>query len=312
MVQRQITRRDFGHLLTSGALFALITSEGEAKELAQEHAGFAFGVIADAQYCDAEPAGTRHYRASPKKLSECVNVLNQLNLAFVIQLGDFIDRDLQSCEVLLPIFNRLKAPGYHVLGNHDFVVTADQVTDIAAMLGMQDRYYQFRTHGWRFVVLDGNDLSLIARPKGSPEYECALSLYTALKEQDAPHAQTWNGGIGEIQLKWLERQLTEADGAHERVVVFCHFPVYPANPHNLWNAMEVRQVLDAHPCVAAFMNGHNHDGNYGEHHGIHYVTFPGMVETEESTAFAAVNVCAGCLQVTGYGRTPHRSLKIRE
>ncbi|MHB8970576.1 MAG: metallophosphoesterase [Pirellulaceae bacterium] len=141
MVFGQVTRRDFAHILTSGVILALTTTEGEAEELPPARTGFSFGVVADAQYCDAEPGGTRYYRASAKKLADCVEAFNQLDLAFIIHLGDLIDRDTHSYEVMVPIYSRLKAPHYHVLGNHDFSVAADKVNEVAALLGMQDRYY---------------------------------------------------------------------------------------------------------------------------------------------------------------------------
>jgi predicted phosphodiesterase len=313
MAKSQLTRREFARILAGGA-FAFATVRGNTSR-AQPQRGedsFAFGVLADAQYCDAEPSGTRYYRASSKKLAACVDAFNQLELAFAIHLGDFIDRDFQSYDVMVPIYNRVKAPHYHVLGNHDFSVAEERLDGVVQRLGLPNRYYCFRTGGWRLIVLDGNDLSLIARRKGSPEYERAQSVYTNLKAQNAPNAQTWNGGIGEGQLAWLEGQLGTADKAGENVIVFCHFPVFPENVHNLWNATEVIETLESHRSVVAYMNGHNHAGNYGQKNGIHYLTFPGMVETPNTTAYAVVEVRPNGLKVKGYGRTRSRLLDDRQ
>ena len=194
MDENRMTRRDFGRALAGGALIAVATQRRVTAGEGQDADGrFSFGVIADAQYCDANPAGTRHYRASAKKLAQCVDAFNEMDLAFVIHLGDFIDRDFESYDVMVPIYSRLKPPRYHALGNHDFSVATDKIEDVAAKLGLEDRYFEFRTKGWRFVVLDGNDLSLFARRKGTPEYEHAHTLYQKLKKQNAPNAQTWNG-----------------------------------------------------------------------------------------------------------------------
>lgn len=312
MLTTQLSRRDFARIVAGGALAGIAAEKAGAGEALAGSDDFAFGVITDAQYCDAESSGTRHYKASAQKLTECVNALNQLDLAFVIHLGDFIDRDASSYDVMNPIYRRLAAPRYHVLGNHDFSVDADKLDDVATMLGMKDRYYHFCHQGWRFVVLDGNDLSLFARPKDSPEYEQALSLYTTLRERNAPNAQTWNGALSEAQLVWLDRQLSEADEADERVVAFCHFPIYPEDVHNLWNDTAVVRILESHRSAVAFLNGHNHAGNYGEKGGIHYLTFPGMVETQDTTAYAVVHVQSDSLRVAGYGRTRNQLLKIGE
>ena len=63
-----------------------------------------FGVVPDVQYCDCEINGTRYYRNSVSKLIDASQVLNQENVDFTVQLGDLIDRDLQSFSTILPIF----------------------------------------------------------------------------------------------------------------------------------------------------------------------------------------------------------------
>ena len=74
----------------------------------------------------------------------------------------------------------IEGPKYHVLGNHDFPVTTDQVVDI---LGMPNQYYDFKYKNWRFVVLDTNDLSLYANPVGSEKYQQAQAMYNSLKSK---------------------------------------------------------------------------------------------------------------------------------
>jgi manganese-dependent ADP-ribose/CDP-alcohol diphosphatase len=311
MISGEITRRDFSRIL-AGGVFSLVASGRLLGDDAQAADGqFAFGVVTDAQYCDAKSGGSRHYRASAEKLAACVESFNKMDLAFVIHLGDFIDRDFASFDVMQPIFNRLKTPHYHVLGNHEFSVAQDRLNDVPEKLALQNRYYRFCHGGWRFVVLNGNDLSLIAHPKDSARYTESRAQFDDLKKRRAVNAQTWNGGVGETQLTWLAGELEAADAAHEKVVVFCHFPVYPVDPHNLWNSEQLVGLLESHPSAVAYMNGHNHRGNYAEKSGIHYVTFPGMVETADTTAYAVIHAHPDSLKVVGHGRTPSRSLKCR-
>jgi predicted phosphodiesterase len=288
--------------MVSGRIFAADERTGDE---------FTFGVIADAQYCDAETAGARHYRASLRKLAECVDALNQRDLAFAIHLGDFIDRDFASFAKIAPIYNRLQMPRYHVLGNHEFSVADNRKPDVPEALGLDHRYYMFRVHGWRFLVLDGNDLSIVARREVDPEYRRSKQMYDTLVGQKKANAQVWNGAIGREQVDWLDTQLSATESAGERAVVFCHFPVYPPDKHNLWNDTEVVQLLERHRCVAAWMNGHNHAGNYAVKNGIHYVTFPGLVETADTTAYALVRVRPTHLEIKGFGRTPGRVLELR-
>ena len=92
-------------------------------------------------------------------------------------------------------------------------------------------------------------------------------------------------------------------------MLFCHFPVYPKNGHNLWNAATLTDLLARYPCVAAYVNGHNHAGNYGQSDGIHYLTLKGMVDTEQSS-YSVIEVYADRLVVKGFGRETERELPL--
>ena len=116
-----------------------------------------FGLIADVQYADRDDRGTRAYRASLGKLEACVADLNSRDLDFTIQLGDFVDRRPESFAQVLPRYDALTMPHYHVLGNHDFPLPRDQVL---RTLGMESAYYSFSSGGWRFVVLDTLDITI--------------------------------------------------------------------------------------------------------------------------------------------------------
>ncbi len=270
-----------------------------------------FGVTADIQYCDCEPTGTRFYRASLQKLTDCVETLNAQKLSFSIQLGDLIDRDWQSFDTVLAIYRKLEMPAYHVLGNHDFAVAEENKKSIPEKLGMQNRYYDFRIKSWRFIVLDGNDVSFYANEEGSEKWRMDDSLFRKLKEQNAPNAQVWDGAVGVEQLQWLESTLQKAKKAGERVILFCHHPVFPLEMHTLWNGDEVRKVIESAGCVAAFITGHNHQGGYALYNGVHYLNLKGMVETPDQNAFAVIEAYPDSLKVTGYGREPDRVLLLK-
>lgn len=267
---------------------------------------FSFGVIADCQYCADPGSGIRKYAASEQKLEQCVDHFNTLDLEYVVHLGDFIDRDWASFDVVGPIFQQLKASKYHVLGNHDFSVPDEFKRDVPQIMGLDSRYYDFEINGWRFIVLDGNDISFHAYPEGSPQYKEAERYY----EKNNIQSPKWNGGIGDEQLGWLAGVLDKANKKGEKAVLYCHFPVFPENAHNLWNANEVIELMEKYTCVKAYMNGHNHAGNYGVKEGIHYLTFQGMVDTDE-TSYATIQVNKDQLLITGFGREADRILEIR-
>jgi len=267
---------------------------------------FSFGAIADCQYCDVE--GTRRqYRLSPGKLETCIADFNGQSLSHVVHLGDFIDRDWKSFDVVLPIIAQSKAPVYHVLGNHDFSVEDRYKNQVPKRLGLSKRYYDFKVENWRFLVLDTNDVSLYAHPAGSEKAMASEAIYESLGG-DLPK---YNGGIGAMQMKWIEKQLIQSEKRGERVVLHSHHPVYPFTNHSAWNSKEIVALLERYSCVRAFINGHNHRGSYGLKNGIHYLTLKGMVDTEE-TSYSTVSVFGDRIEIAGKGRQDDYVLEIRD
>lgn len=276
----------------------------------EEKPSFEFGVIADVQYDDAYSNGaTRFYSNSVSKLTYAAETLNQHDLAFTVQLGDLIDKDLDSFSTILPIFNKIESRKYHVLGNHDFPVKTDEVADI---LGMSNQYYDFGYAGWRFVVLDTNDISLYANAEGSDKYRQAQTMYNELKDSGAINAQTWNGAVGSEQLAWLHDVLNKAAKKNEKVIVFAHMPVSPENEHNVWNGDELIHELESSGNVVAYFNGHNHAGNFSQQNGIYYINFQGMVDTPDTNAYSIIRVFKDRLEIDGYGREPYQVLIIEK
>jgi predicted phosphodiesterase len=269
-----------------------------------------FGVIADCQYADVPTAGTRYYRQSLEKLRHCVKTLNDNDVRFVVHLGDFIDRGMENLEKVVPVLKQCQAPTYHVLGNHDFSVADERKAEVPRLLGMPSRYYDFSFGRWRFVVLDGNDISLVSRREGTEPYRRAEAMLAGLKSRGAPHAHNWNGAVSDSQLAWLKQTLVAAAGAGQRVIVFCHFPVYPPNAHNLWNDQQLLEIFASHPGVVAYLNGHNHAGNYARKNGVHFLTVEGMVETADTTAFAIAHASVDSLRIQGFGRVADRTLPL--
>ena len=189
--------------------------------------------------------------------------------------------------------------------NHDFSVADDKKELVPKRMGLKSRYYEFTHKGWRFIVLDGNDLSTYAYPKDDPRTKAATAFHRRLKVG----TPTWNGGVGGKQLAWLKGRLAVAAKANEKVILFCHFPVHPENIHNLWNHEAVTSLLAEYSCVAAYLNGHNHAGNYGEKSGIHYLTIKGMVDTLKNS-YGVVEVYEDRLVLKGFGRQEDREMKL--
>jgi predicted phosphodiesterase len=294
----------FKYLITAAFLLIgnLVFSQSKDEPL------FTFGVIADVQYADQENAGTRHYRLSPKKLSQAVDSFNLNKVAFVLSLGDYIDKNFSSYDTLNLITARLIMPLYHALGNHEFSVNDDEKEKILQKEKLSKPYYSFVKNNWRFIITNGNDISLHGSIKNSEQYKEADALLKQLKSEGLPNAQSWNGAIGKAQMTWLKNELETAKRKGEKVVVAGHFPLYPDEATELlWNAREIRTLLESHPAVFAYFNGHVHKSQYFTKTGVHYVSFRGMVELEDN-AYAIVTVYKDHLEIKGYDKEVSRIL----
>ncbi len=270
-----------------------------------------FGVIADPQYAPVAPAMNRYYANSLWKLSEAVEALNaETDLAFVVTLGDIIDRHWESYGHILPLYDRLLHPKLFVLGNHDFEVGPDYLASVPRALGLARRYYDFAAGGIRFIVIDGTDLSLVAHRKDSPRFRLAVETLQAMKERGEPNAKEWNGGLGEEQYAWLDETMDRAEAAGEKIIVMGHYPVYPKTWLSMWGAERFVKLVTARRSFLAYLCGHDHAGNYGISAGKHFVNFKGMVDTATETAYAIVSLYPDRIEIKGFGTEPSRSLAV--
>jgi 3',5'-cyclic AMP phosphodiesterase CpdA len=284
---------------------ALVKSSSAAIPDAVE---LSFGVIADPQYADVDPIATRFYRNSLNKLETAITDLNTRKLDFTVTLGDLIDRDFVSFSSVMERYAKLKSTHYPILGNHDFSVADADKPKVLAAIGLEKAYHSQVIKGWRLVFLDGTDTA--AWRHAANDLRTAATKNT-LKEMAAKSGCRSNAGdtaIGAVQMAWLEKELAAAKEANQRVILFNHYPIYPAVPPNLRDAAEIVALIDRYDNVAAWMNGHNHQGNYAQKGHCHYVNFKGMVETEKDSAYAVVHCYADRIEIEGNGLEPDRKL----
>lgn len=270
-----------------------------------------FGVMADVQYCDHNSIGSTCYRTATGKLEQAVKNLNLAEPNFVIQLGDFVDRDFNSYDVIMPIYDKLKMPHYHVLGNHDWGTKSgnDKVL-VPRRFGLSTPNYDFNCGKWRFIVLNSSDISVSSNPEGSERYIEAQKLCEKFKKEGKPNGFAWCASISKEQLNWLKSVLKQARDANERVIVFAHHTLLPWTDSRLWNADEVIDILEKSGCVAAYICGHDHREGYVFQNGIHYITINAMVETPDKNAYAIFSVFEDHIDLKGYGRVTSRTLEI--
>ncbi len=220
-----------------------------------------------------------------------------------------IDRHWKSYDEILPLFDKLKTPVYHVLGNHDYEVENQYKSIVHKKIGTK-RFYDFSIAKWRFIVLDGNEISTFANSAGSPHFLKAEKQLADMEAQNLVNANFWNGGIGRQQQEWLENTLANASDNHENVIIFCHYPIYPEDKHNLLNDKMILETITYYDCVKAWFNGHNHVGNYGIFKNIHFINVNGIVETESELAFSIVDIQENTMRIKGFGSEPDRVLSF--
>lgn len=296
-----------GTFLLLGILFQTAYGQNEKEK---EPKLFSFGVIADVQYADADQVGKRNYRGSLGKLEQTIQQFNQYELSFIASLGDLIDRDFESFASPLAIMAEAKAPIHHVLGNHEFSVEDSLKKEVAVLLKNPKRYYSFVEKGFLMVVLNGMEESMDAYPKNSKNYKKGSARYQQLKSSGANNAQTYNGGLGQKQTRWLEHELKRAEKMGLKAILYCHFPLLPENGLQLWDNREVLVLLKKNTAVVAWFSGHHHEGNYEQEKGIHHLTFKGMVEAKSDISFGIIDVYQDRLVITGFGDQEDRNLKF--
>lgn len=260
-----------------------------------------FGLFTDAHYADANTLGLRCYRASMTKLAECVQLMNEKNVDFLIELGDLKDQrtppseatTLQDLETIEQAFKQFNGPRYHVLGNHDMdSISKAQFLSKVTNTGIPANasYYSFDAKGIHCIVLDAN-------------YKADGSDY------DHGKFDWKDANIPKAQLDWLRQDLETT--AHP-VLVFVHQQLDVETATGVKNAQRVRQILEKSKKVLAVFQGHHHPGHYGVLNTIHYLTLNAMVEGSkpENNAYAIVEVRADLsLTVTGYRRVISRQLE---
>lgn len=297
------SRRSF--LAASAAVAAAPLVYGQAKPLAR------LGLVADAQFADVEPMGTRFYRQSIGKLQTAVEDFNRQELDLCVHLGDLIDRKWESFDEVRKPLAKLRHPIMHLFGNHDFDVLDELKEKVPGKMSLDQRYSFRDLAGFRLFFLDTTDVSVYSRAADSAETARGKWELKRLQEAKVPQAQVWNSAIGPGQLAWLKAGCAEAAGKGLKAVLFAHHPVFPTNQHNLWNDAAILELVEQNRNIVAWLNGHNHAGDFGTKAGVPYVTLKGMVETVDTTAYAFADLHPDRLVLRGVGREPSRELVFR-
>jgi len=269
------------------------------------HGSVKIGLITDLHYADRlpPPGSNRYYRESLGKLAECIDVMNEHKVDFLIELGDFKDQDdppdehktLGYLETIENEFRRFEGPYYHVLGNHDH----DSLSKQQFLNGIVNpgfakalNYYSFDFRGFHFIVLDANYTS-----DGDP-YD---------------HGQfDWKDAyIPAEQINWLEKELTQ-----NRIptVVFIHHRLdcdTSIHEYGPVNAEIIRDMLEKSGNVMLVVQGHYHEGDCRNINNIIYYTLKAAVEGSgpANNNYAILEINSKLeMRITGFRNTKSRDL----
>lgn len=294
---------------------------------------FSFGVISDVQYADIPDGRSfigvpRFYRHSLLILQSAVQSWNNhQKLKFVMNFGDIVDgfcpkdESLEAVKKVVNEFEKFNGPAYHMIGNHClYNLPRHKLLPLLQIPSVDGRaYYDFSpTPEYRFVVLDGYDISAIGWPQNHPNTLEALKFLGEKNpntEKNSPAGLVglerrflmFNGAVGKEQMEWLDAVLQDATKLNQKVVVCCHVPLDPGSASQealLWNHDEVMDVIHHYNCVKVCLAGHDHQGGHSiDTHGIHHRVLEAALECPPGTdAFGYIDVYDNRLSLVGTGR----------
>lgn len=305
-------------------------------------------MIADVQYADRddEDAHFRRYRSSLQLTQSAMLHFREREIDILMNLGDTVDgwnrKQQQQVSALTKVLHVFEESGaaaiYHVVGNNEvnnFSRGDNSILPFRTPLNwIREPYYSFSPcENWLVVVLDTYQQSLQGGAtdqdreaakqwlRQNPNYEnlfdsddwtreSGVNPLAGLPNSDDKRRRLLadNGGVGLVQLKWLEETLERATVKKQRVVVFGHNPVHLSACHDVasvpFDHVEVLDVLNRfNQVVVAYLAGHDHMGAYARRSNIHHVTVPSPLEADPETGprFVELEFDHNSLKLTGCG-----------
>jgi len=271
--------------LKNGLLFLSAAATCPATLLANKPDSLRIGLLTDLHYADKPAAGSRYYRDTLIKLDDAAQEFSRSDLSFLVELGDLIDaadsvdKELSWLSTINEKFSAISDKRHYVLGNHCVdTLTKEEFLNRA---GQEKSWYSFDQGDTHFVVLDACFRS-DGQPYGRKNFTWTDTL------------------IPPEELEWLRSDLRSTT---KHVIVFAHQRLDVSNNHGVKNNAQVRTILEDSGKVLAVFQGHSHQNDLKEIHGIHYCTLVAMVEGagRSSSGYSILEVQSdGTLIVTGF------------
>lgn len=283
----QLSRRAFvyGSTLVIGSAASSASRLLGDEQDASADGGLRIGMMTDLHYADKPTAGSRHYRETLDKLAEAAGQFQKDQPAFLVELGDLVDRadsvetELRYLKTINKEFSAICKDRHYVLGNH--CVDTLKKEEFLEAIEKQKSFYSFDRGDFHFVVLDA-----CFRGDGQPY---------------GRHNFAWtDANVPAAEIEWLQSDL---QSTKRKTIVFAHQRLDEANNHSVKNNAEVRKVLESAGKVQAVFQGHSHKNHVSEINGIHYCTLVAMVEGsgEKNNGYSLMTIAdSGNITVKGF------------
>jgi DNA repair exonuclease SbcCD nuclease subunit len=232
-----------------------------------------FAVLSDVHLSTtASDAGARQLSQSVNKLQKGVDVLNSLNVDFVVFAGDNIDNPSKEDLVLFAkIARKIKKPVYVAIGNHD----------VAEVTGLDKKEY-FRLLN-KFSHNRVRKVPCVKRPAPGSGL---VFIFMDGVNQFIPGSR---GYFRDKDTIWLDKKLRKYKNNH--VVIIQHYPIrepYFRRTHMTYKPEEYLEVLERHDNVIAVISGHFHSRNiFIDEKEVYHISVPAFVE---GGGFVEINI----------------------
>jgi manganese-dependent ADP-ribose/CDP-alcohol diphosphatase len=205
---------------------------------------------------------------------------------------------------------------YHLIGNHElYNFDREQLNKLlhTAPGPRNSEFYSVKpAPGWRLLVLDGYQESIIGWKEGSEKWDRAYKMLAANNKNISPDSVAggnwfdgiegsnkrfvpFNGALGKEQLEWIRAELGDARKYQERVVLASHVILHPDacdGSTMVWDYEEALRILSEYDNVVAVICGHDHNGGYHrDGQGVHHLTLKSPLNLgEQGDSFGMMDV----------------------
>jgi len=229
------------------------------------------GIFTDSHYSSQLLTCERRYNSqSLRKIKEAYEYFDRNQCDLVICLGDLIDKEsdhsleIANLNAIASVFRAFSMKTIVVMGNHD------------AFSFCEAEFYQ--------IVGES------CRPRTVSQGKTHLVFLDACHFRSGKHYQPGDWDWTDTYYPPMERLEQELKELQGEIYLFLHQNVDSEIPQNhcLYNAKELRRIIEAAGTVKAVFQGHYHPGKESSDNGIVYKTFPAMCENED--AYFIVNI----------------------